>query len=227
MNGKIRLAMCDDIEYLCEYFKSVFENEEGIDFVGMAHGSRQCVEMVKNLKPDVLLLDMQLETNVSGLTVIPEIKQACPECKIIMLTIHDEEDSMYNAMLEGADNYLLKTTSVDKIIASVYEVVNDNILMPIEVSRKLFGGIEKNRKRQASMLYMVQLIKKLSRSELEVLSALCSGASYKKLAEERFVSIVTIRSQVSRLLKKCEYTNLEDLLRDIKELNILDLFGEN
>ena len=89
---KIRLALCDDMEAFCRCLKRSFEKEPDIEVVGIAGSAAKCLELVRAEKPDVLLLDMQMEMYDSGAEIIPSLKEVSPDTKIIMLTIHHEDD---------------------------------------------------------------------------------------------------------------------------------------
>lgn len=221
---KIKLAICDDINYLCEYFQSVFENEEEFDFVGIANNTRQCLNLVKEKQPDVLLLDIQMEENDTGVEMIPKIKELHPEIKIIMLSIHKEDDYILRAFTYGANDYLTKTEPIDKIITAIKNVYNNTSSLRPELAHIILSECERVKNRQNSMLNVLNLLSKLSNSEFEILRALCSGDSYKNIAARRFVEESTIRSQVNRVLKKFDASNIKDLIIDLNNLKVFDIF---
>lgn len=115
--GKIKVAMCDDLEYLCKYFRTEINANEDMECVTLAHNSAQCIEMVKETKPDILLLDIQMETNDAGINVIPKILSESPQTKIIVLTIHESDEYIFRALTNGAIDYLIKTSPLEEILA--------------------------------------------------------------------------------------------------------------
>ena len=84
MNDKIRVAICDDAQYLCQGFKTQLSKEERFEIVGMANSAAECTNMVENVCPDVLLLDIRMETDHAGIDAIAGIQDASPNTKIIM-----------------------------------------------------------------------------------------------------------------------------------------------
>ena len=115
--GKIKVAMCDDLEYLCKYFRTEINANEDMECVTLAHNSAQCIEMVKETKPDILLLDIQMETNDAGINVIPKILSESSQTKIIILTIHESDEYIFRALTNGAIDYLIKTSTLEEILA--------------------------------------------------------------------------------------------------------------
>ena len=221
---KIKLAICDDISYLCEYFQSVFEGEPDIEFVGTANTTRQCLNLIKKTYPDVLLLDIQMEENDTGVEMIPKIKEIHPDIKIIMLSIHKEDDYILRAFTYGANDYLTKTEPIEEIISSVRKVYNNTSSLRPELAHIILSECERIKNRQNSMLHSLNLLSKLSNSEFEILKSLCAGESYKKIATKRFVEESTIRSQVNRILKKFDAANIKDLVNDLNALKVFDIF---
>ena len=140
---KIKLAICDDISYLCEYFQSVFENEPDIECVGTANNTRQCLNLVKNERPDVLLLDIQMEENDTGVELIPKIKEIHPDIKIIMLSIHKEDDYILRAFTYGANDYLTKTEPIEEIISSVKKVYDNTSSLRPELAHIILSECQR------------------------------------------------------------------------------------
>jgi DNA-binding NarL/FixJ family response regulator len=221
---KIRLAMCDDVKSLCKYFKQEFDMHEDIEFVGAVHNSKQCIKMVKEKKPDVLLLDIQMETNDEGVMIIPEIRQVSPETKIIMLTIHEENDYIFKSFALGAIDYQIKTAPIENILESIRAVYSNTSLLRPEIAQKILIECENMSQKHETLLYTFNLLTKLSNAEFEILKDLYYGYSYKEIAQKRFVEESTIRSQVTRLLKKFEAKNMRVLIKSLRNMKAFDTF---
>lgn len=225
MNKKIRVCICDDLKALCLYFKNAFLEIDDIEFVGIAHNSKDCLKLVKDVNPDILLLDIQLEAFDSGINIIPKIKQLCPDLKIIMLTIHKESDKIYKAFTYGAYGYQLKSAPFEEILKAIRDAYHNNtIAMPHEISELFINECNKINSQNASLLYMLNIATKLTVSELGILKDISLGLSYKNIAEKRFVEEITVRSQISRLLKKFGVSNIDELKSIINQLNLNLLF---
>lgn len=96
-----RILICDDIEYMCLCFKSAFDEPDDFEVVGIACKKSEVLTKVKETKPDIVLLDIQMDTAQSGVELIVPIKAALPSCKVIMLTVHEESALIFKAISLG------------------------------------------------------------------------------------------------------------------------------
>lgn len=222
----INWSICDDAEFLCTSFKMGFKSNPDFCFVGESHDSTACLQMVREKKPDILLLDIQMETDTAGIDVIPFLKELQPSLKIIMLTNYDDENYIFKAFANGADNYIPKTLPNDLILDVIKDVYNNTAMLRPEIGKKLAKKSLDINNQNKSILYIIDIMAKLSNSEFEILKAIYSGNSYQKIADDRFVDISTVRSFVSRILKKFSVINMKSLIKDLSKLEVFDLFDK-
>ena len=221
---KIRVAICDDAEYLCKSYKLKSESEPDILFVSEAHNSTDCLDMVRNNQLDVLLLDIQMEDEMSGVDIVPDIKEIAPNLKVIILTSYDDENFVFKAFLNGADDYIVKSLdniNIFQIIRNVF--YNISMLRP-EIAQKISKKLSEYKDEQKSVLYLINIMSKLSIGEFEVLKFICSGESYKQIAKRKYVEESTIRTLASRIIKKFEVARMDILVKRLRATNVLSLF---
>lgn len=218
-----KMMICDDIKYMCQYFKTIFEEREEFEVLGTATNKKEIVKMLGKCKPDVILLDIQMDTAKTGIELIPYIKSVAPEAKIIMLTVNEDKDMIFKAIELGADNYILKTNDMDKIIEIVTRTCNDDILLEGVVARKIIENFSTFKNEKSSLLFITQLMTNLSKTELAIVSLLCRGYTPKEISAERVVEYSTIRSQLTLILKKTGYTNYKQLVNDINNSGAMEL----
>jgi len=222
--NKIRWSICDDAEHVRFLFKTGLKKYEELECISESSSASECLESVKNNAPDVLLLDIQLETDFSGLDIIQELKEYAPELKILIISSHDNDDYIFNAFALGASDYILKEQSFDII----YKKIKDSYFNINSISSDIANTLAKKAKdiraSQSSILYTIEIMTRLSVSELEVLKSIYAGKSYKEIAKERFVSLGTIKVLASRIIRKFNYTNMNELIAHLRELQVLDLF---
>ncbi len=222
---KIRLAICDDFEYLCINIKNQFKYSEEFDFLGYCTSAAKCTAMVESFKPDILLLDVQLETETAGIDIIPEILDKSPQTKIIMLTSYSNDDYIFDSIINGASDYICKNCTIDEMFSKIKNVYNNKSTLSPEIALKFNAKSREVTISHRSLIYMLDKIIKLSSSELEVLKDLYNGKTYNQIAKERFVEACTVRSMGSRILKKFNATNIKTLVRELHEIKIFDLFS--
>ena len=221
---KIRVVVCDDMSCMCEFFSILINNTTDIECIGCACNERDSIALVESKRPDVILLDMQMDSMESGLNLIPKIKNKLPESKIIVISVHEDDDLIFRAIKEGADNYFIKTQSSAELLEIIRDTRQRNIRMNNVIVKKIMNQQEIIKKRQQSLLFMFYKMINLSNRELQILESLCEGKKNQDIASEMYVEEVTIRSHISRILKKMEYQDIKMLIADLKEMEIFSMF---
>lgn len=217
----IRLAICDDCKHFINTMRLEIMDYENIELVGECNLAVDCIPMLSKSKPDVLLLDIQMETSSAGIDILPKIKELFPKLKIIMITVSEIQEDIFNAITNGADNYVLKDMSNSNILKKVVETYNNHHAIDNVIFQKYLSQSKIKNNDYNSLLFLITIISKLTKSELEILKMLCTGKTYTQIANERFTSESTVRTIVSHITKKYDVDNINTL---IKHINKFDLF---
>lgn len=159
----------------------------------------------KDFQPDVILTDIGLP-GMSGLDGIPLIKNRYPDADIIMITIHDDANSIFDALCAGASGYLLKNTPLQDIKSSVEMLFNGGSPMSPAIARKVIAHFSQQSKpeKEASIL---------TPREKEVVQGLVDGLSYKMIADRVSISIDTVRHHIKNIYKKLHVNTKADVIR--------------
>ena len=220
----IRLAICDDYKHFINTMRLEIMEHENIELVGECNLAVDCIPMLSKCKPDVLLLDIQMETSSAGIDILPKIKELFPKLKVIMITVSETEEDIFNAITNGADNYVLKDMSNSYILKKVVETYNnrhaiDNVIFQKYLSQSKIKNNDYN-----SLLFLITIISKLTKSELEILKMLCAGKTYTQISKERFTSESTVRTIVSHITKKFDMDNINTLITHINDFDLFKKF---
>lgn len=226
MAKKIRVMIADDSVYLCEYFSLMLNSTEVCECVATANNEAETLEACLTEKPDVLLLDIQMDYMDSGLKLIPKLKKLFPELKIIIISVHDEKDLVFEAVRLGAYDYIIKNQPADEIVESIKNAYEDKKIMRKDIAQLILEEYKEIERRQASLLYMFNKLLCLSEREIKILRSLCNGKKYHEIAQENVVEEVTVRSQINRILKKLDYKNIGLLVKHLNEIKIFELFDK-
>ncbi len=221
---KIKVLVCDDMEYMCEIFSALVNNSQTCVCVGIARNEKEVIEEALEKQPDVILLDMQLDTSESGIILIPKIKEVSPNSKIIIVSIHEDNEKIFKAIRLGAKDYLFKKTSPKQIISKIESVYKEEDSINSVVANKILTEIERIEKVQKSLLFLVNKMHILSETEMMVLKLKCRGFTYDQIAEKINVESSTVRTYASRILKKMDYGQMNELIDDCSSLGITELF---
>lgn len=220
----IRVAVCDDAAYLCNNIKMYLEDVEDMEFAGYALNSQDCINLIKNTHTDVLLLDIQMENETSGIDILAELKKIKPELIILMITSYEDKDYIFSSLTGGASDYIIKSGSLSKIIEKIRLLASgkETAYSP-EVMNKFRQKSQELAFAHQNLQHILGVIITLSVSEMEILKLLYSGKTYEEIAEIRFVDISTVRSLASRIMHKFGIKPMKELIKTLQESKIFDM----
>jgi len=199
---RIRVLLVDDHALLRRGVRSILESDESIQVVGEACNGKEGFERAQELMPDVILMDINMPI-CGGLDATRQIKSMMPYVKILMLTVSEMEQDLFEAVKTGAQGYLLKNVDPDMLIQGVQKVSRGEAVIPGALATKIIAEFGKAPQEQA-MLPDVEL---LTHRELEVLGCLSTGASNKEIASRLFISEHTVRNHIQNILGKLHLSN--------------------
>lgn len=136
MSNKVRVLICDDHELFRTSLGSLLEHESWIEIVGEARDGPESVAQALRLRPDVVLMDLNMP-GFSGLTATQRIKKARPEIKVLVLSMYDEEEAVISSLQAGASGYVQKDSQFEQLIEAVRAVEKDTIYLSPAVFKKL------------------------------------------------------------------------------------------
>lgn len=220
----IRLAICDDYKHFINTMRLEIMDHDDIELVGECNLAVDCIPMLTECKPDVLLLDIQMETSSAGIDILPKIKALFPNLTIIMITVSEIEEDIFNAITNGANNYILKDMSNSDILKKVVETYTNHPVIDNVIFQKYLSQSKIKNNDYNSLLFLITMISKLTKSELEILKMLCMGKTYSQIASERFTSESTVRTIVSHITKKYNVDNINTLIGQINNLKLFEKF---
>ena len=197
MPETISLLIVDDQQLLREGIRILLNREEDLTVVGEASDGQEAVDVYVKLRPDVVLMDVQMP-KFNGVDAIRSIHGKDPQAKVIILTTFDDDEYVFEGMRAGALGYLLKTMSGNELAAAVRTVHQGGALLEPTVARKVMAEFT----RKPNTFTDSKLTEPLSRRELEVLGFLAEGLSNRKIASRLNLAEGTIKNYVSSLMGK-------------------------
>lgn len=195
----IRIVLVDDHQMVRVGLRTLFEAIPNLEVIGEAATAAQALEVVPNLEPDVVLLDMRLPDS-SGLEVCKKLRQLCPQIRILMLTSYYNDDMVMDAIEAGAEGYLLKEINADLLIRSIHEVMEGKSILDPAMTRKVIDRARAGKTGQAS-----PSLNQLSPQELRVIALVAEGKTNKEIAAELGLSDKTVKNYLSNLMDKLNF----------------------
>jgi DNA-binding NarL/FixJ family response regulator len=216
----IRVMICDDHALFRRGLIMVLDTEEDMQVVGEAEDGAEAIRMAETLAPDVVLMDVRMP-QVSGIEATRAIADVVPTAKILMLTVSDEEDDLYDAIKAGATGYLLKEISIEEVASAIRSVVNGQSLISPSMASKLLAEFT-NLAKKADEKQSVPT-PRLTERELEVLKLVAQGMSNREIAGELYISENTVKNHVRNILEKLHlHSRMEAVVYAVRE-KLLDI----
>ena len=190
---KIKLLIVDDHQMVRLGLSSFMNIQPDIEVVGEAADGESGYLKAKNLKPDVILMDLVMD-RLDGIGATQKILSEMPEQKILILTSFLDDEKVFPALAAGAKGYILKTSQAAEIASAIRKVANGQDVLSGAVKEKI--NQQKHRK--------PELYDNLSKREMEVLKILAQGFSNQEIADQLFISLKTVKTHVSNIFNKLD-----------------------
>jgi DNA-binding NarL/FixJ family response regulator len=198
MSEKIKVLITDDHALYRQGVRAALSSRTDIEFLGEAENGMQLLNMLKFLKPDVILLDIQMPI-MDGIATLPEIRKVQPDIKVVMLTMHNEEVLINKLMSIGANSYLTKDSDADKIYDAIKTCHENEFYFNEFTNRAMLSGL---RMQQQAPVATTLDDADLSDKELSVLKLMCDEKSTKEIADIVEISPRTVEAIRDRLKMK-------------------------
>ncbi|EHV5550091.1 response regulator transcription factor [Vibrio vulnificus] len=212
MDKPIRVVIVDDHQVVLDGFMARLEMEPEIDVVGTASNGLEALDVVKQHKPDVVLMDISMPI-LNGIEATRMIKAEWPEAKILMLTMHDNREYIMKVMQEGAVGYMLKEISAEKMVQAIKTVNQGSTYFCESVTQTLFTQ---------EIVPAAQRPNPLSRREEAVLRLVAQGHSSKKIATLLEISYRTVETHRHNIKHKLELNSTAELAKYALEQGLIE-----
>lgn len=216
--SEIKIILADDHRIFRDGLKSLLSDNDYIKIIGEASGGKELMEMLKSLKPDIVITDITMP-GLSGIDVARHISEFYPDIKIMILSMHTNEEFIINSVKAGAHGYLPKDTTKEELLDAInilYErgeyfsrLISDNFLKSyikkVKVDLSLTGNDD------------------LTNRETEILKLAASGLSNKEIAEKLFISTKTVDAHKNHIMQKLKLKNTAEMVLYAIKNKIIDI----
>lgn len=193
----VTVLIADDQTLFREGLKDLLEDEKGIKVVGEAKTGPEAIEMVKRLRPDVVLMDIKIP-EMDGIAATRVIREKFPETNVIILSSYEDEAHITEAIQAGANGYLSKMLPASELVNALKTFTRDSVMIPQPIMNKLISGLRQGLKDAPEAL---------TPTEMRVMSLLGKGKSNKEIAYELKCSVKTVKNHLNSIFNKLGVTN--------------------
>jgi DNA-binding NarL/FixJ family response regulator len=213
----IRTLIVDDHALFRRGLEMVLNSEADIELVGEASDGQEAVSKAAESLPDVVLMDIRMPRS-SGIEACRALKAASPSAKIVMLTISDEEEDLFEAIRAGASGYLLKDIPLDEVADTVRAVYGGQSLINPSMAAKLLTEFAVLARRDEEEVPQQLPAPRLTDREIEVLRLVARGMNNRDIAKELFISENTVKNHVRNILEKLQiHSRMEAVMVAVRE----------
>ena len=213
----IRVLIVDDHALFRRGLEMVLDEEDDIELVGQAGDGAEAAEKAGGSLPDVVLMDIRMPRS-SGIEACRTMKEAAPSTKIVMLTISDEEEDLFEAIKAGASGYLLKDIPLDEVAEAVRAVYGGQSLISPSMAGKLLTEFATLARRNGEEPPQQVPAPKLTEREMEVLRLVAKGMNNRDIARELFISENTVKNHVRNILEKLQiHSRMEAVMIAVRD----------
>jgi DNA-binding NarL/FixJ family response regulator len=196
----IKVILCDDQVIVIEGLRKIIESDPEIKVIGYANNGAELIELLANLDPDLILLDLKMPV-MNGIIATRNIRRDFPNIHVLALTTYDDDEWVFDALQAGAEGYLLKDLPPDQLIQAIKGTMKGNAYIDPKVTKKVI-----KQARSTTDYIESQRDFDLTEREREILVLIAHGLSNADVGEQLFLSEGTIRNYTKSIFKKLEVT---------------------
>lgn len=219
MSSNVKIVIVDDNSFLINAIKEKLSFFDDVQVKYTANNGLDVLEKLSNDKNvDLILMDIEMPIK-NGIEATLEIKNKYPQIKIIMLTVFDNDENIFNAIKAGADGYLLKEIDPKGLYAGIQETISGGAAMTPSIALKTLKLLRNPVDFEAKDEELLEIT--LTPREIEVLEQLSRGLSYSVIAENLFLSPSTVRKHIENIYKKLQVHSKIEAIQKAKRNNLI------
>jgi len=208
----VRLFVVDDHALFRSGLISLLSGMDEFQVVGEAGNGREALPLIKEKKPDVVLLDVNMP-EMGGVETVQTLKGSGETCRILMLTISKSDEDLLGAITAGADGYLLKNASPEDLCRAILNVHGGHSVLAPDITRQVMRAVNVEQPHMAN--------RGLSDREMEVLECLAEGKTTSQISSVLFISDNTVKTHVRHILEKLEASNRAEAVSKAMQIGLI------
>ena len=213
--SRARILLADDHELFREGLAGLINAQPDLEVAGQACDGLEALTLARDLKPALVIMDINMPI-CDGLEAIRLIRAEWPEAHIVMLTVHDEDEKLFEAIRAGAQGYMLKSLHSADFLRGVRSALNGEAVLPPRLAARLLAEFARLSSRPSTSTPAAGDDYALTAREQEVLDLIATGATDKEIAEQLSLSLHTVKSHVRNILSKTHAINRRQAARLIR-----------
>ena len=203
---KLRIALFDDNKNIRDSISMLLNTEPEFEVAGIFAHVLDCVDDIKTCQPDIILMDIEMP-GMTGIEAVSTIKKQFPQIPVLMQTVFEDDERVFDSICAGASGYILKNHLNTRLIDAIKEVQFGGSPMSPSIARKVLNKLQQN---PGSIRQEKAPDYQLTPREKEVLACIVNGLAYKMIADQLSISYETVRSHVKKIYEKLHVASLTE-----------------
>lgn len=213
---RTRILVADDFPFFRDGLKVLFENHADLELIGEADNGNEVKSLAETLQPDVILMDLNMP-EMNGIEATREILKVSPHIAILILTMYDDDESIFSAMKAGARGYLLKGAGREETIRAIQAASNGEAIFSAQIANRMMNYFH-----TLKQAHVKTIFPELTEREREVLSLIASGKRNSEIARLLSISPKTVRNHISNIFNKLQVIDRAQAIIRAKEVGLGD-----
>lgn len=214
----MRIVIADDHAIVRSGFAMILNFQDDIEVIGGAADGLEAYTMVAKHRPDILIMDLSMPPGESGLIATGKIKEDYPDTKILILTMHDDEEYLFHVLKNGASGYVLKSAPDEELLLAVRTIHQGGMY----IHPKMATSLVREFIRKEKDTYSEDPFELLTKREMEILPLIAKGYGNKEIAEKLFVSVKTVEANKAKIMEKLNLSSRPELVEYALRKKLLD-----
>lgn len=217
----IRILLADDHTVLREALTALLEEESDLQVVGQAQDGLDCLAQIRDLKPDVAIVDINMP-RCDGIEVLRELQKSAPDTRVLILTMHDDTEYLREVLALGGSGFVLKQAASDELLTAIRTVHEGGVYLHPDHALLLAAGTASDEASEPELDERQARFNSLSDRETEVFRLVALGYRNKEIAQQANLSVKTVETYKARLMHKLDISSRAALVRYALEMKVMD-----
>lgn len=214
MTEKIRILIVDDHPLFRKGLRVMLESQDQMEVIGEAASGTEAVDLAQATKPDVVLMDLQMPGG-GGIESTRQIRDVIPSIKVLVLTLFEDNESVFMSLRAGASGYILKDAEEEEVFRAILAVANGEAIFSPAVASRVLAFFSNKHISAAKEIFPM-----LTEREREILVLLARGKSNSVIAKELYLSVKTVSNYVSNIFNKLQVADRTEAMLRAKEAGL-------
>jgi len=224
-SSPIKVMVAEDNEILRQDFSEMIMSCPDMELAGSAASGAEIVRLSMQADVDMILMDIEMDKYHDGIEAAGILSVSKPQTGIIFLTVHEDDETVYRAFsIPTAKNYIVKSADHADILKSIRDAYREMRGAPPSIVSKIQREFSRMKHKELELFSFIHVFSQITQAEKEIIKLLLENYKIDEIARVRHVETVTIKSQISRLLKKFRMRRTSEIVKQVKELDLDFLF---